>query len=146
MKIQTLLYNNTEKPRVIMVPALLSLAAPEVVITNDAINVDKDGIMNLSFQWVCPIEYACGFVVLCFVLLTDRGWDKMATFYYWFDMNTLPIFFRASLALGQSYDCPSANEVTLKNMDKLTGTKQQQNTAKCKTVWCIIQFNSPFSP
>ena len=29
----------------------------------------------------------------------------------------LPIFFRvASLALGQSYDCPSAGEVILKNM------------------------------
>ena len=31
----------------------------------------------------------------------------------------LSIFFRiASLALGQSYDCPSASEATLKNMDK----------------------------
>ena len=31
----------------------------------------------------------------------------------------LPKFFRvASLALGQSYDCPSAREATLKNMGK----------------------------
>ena len=32
----------------------------------------------------------------------------------------LPIFFRVtSLALGQSHDCPSAGEVTLKDMGKI---------------------------
>ena len=35
----------------------------------------------------------------------------------------LPIFFRiTSLALGQSYDCPGASEVILKNMGKYTNT------------------------
>ena len=33
--------------------------------------------------------------------------------------STLPISFRlSSLALGQSYDCPSASEATLKDMGK----------------------------
>ena len=46
----------------------------------------------------------------------------------WF-ITYLPISFRVtSLALGQSYDCPSASEVTLKNMDKMICTKTQQNT------------------
>ena len=37
----------------------------------------------------------------------------------WHHVVHLPIFFRvSSLALGQSYDCPSASEVTLKNMGK----------------------------
>ena len=39
-------------------------------------------------------------------------------FCYGFVLANLSIFFRvASLALGQSYDCPSASEATLKNMD-----------------------------
>ena len=43
----------------------------------------------------------------------------------------VPIPFRvASLALGQSYDCPSASEVTLKGMGKLTSSKPLQNTIK----------------
>ena len=42
-------------------------------------------------------------------------------------MLSLPISFRvASLALGQSYDCPSASEVTLKDMK----TDWQQTTPK----------------
>ena len=44
-------------------------------------------------------------------------------FVWWFDTghSFLPISFRvASLALGQSHDCPSASEVTLKDMGKLT--------------------------
>ena len=43
----------------------------------------------------------------------------------------LPIFFRvASLALGQSHDCPNASEVTLKNIsksDSFQNYKTQQN-------------------
>ena len=35
-------------------------------------------------------------------------------------VHDLPIFSRgASLALGQSYDCPSASEATLKDMGKI---------------------------
>ena len=44
-------------------------------------------------------------------------------------MIHLPIFFRvASLALGQSYDCPSASEVTLKDMDKRKRCASHQST------------------
>ena len=40
------------------------------------------------------------------------------------DLTYLPIFFRvSSLALGQSYDCPSASELTLMNMGKIRVTK-----------------------
>ena len=52
----------------------------------------------------------------------------------WFYVIILPIYFRvASLALGQSYDCPSASEVTLKYMGKVklnqTTTKQSRASA-----------------
>ena len=43
----------------------------------------------------------------------------------------LPISFRVtSLALGQSYDCPSAGEVTLKDAGKMADSKRQQNKRK----------------
>ena len=39
---------------------------------------------------------------------------------HWINMMHLPIFFRVtSLALGQSYDCPSASEGTLRNRGKI---------------------------
>ena len=39
---------------------------------------------------------------------------------FWTYMADLPIFFRlTSLALGQSFDCPSASEVSLKDMGKI---------------------------
>ena len=48
-------------------------------------------------------------------------------------MINLPISFRvASLALGQSYDCPGASEATLEDMGKSTGTWPQHNTTKYK--------------
>ena len=44
----------------------------------------------------------------------------------WLHVFYLPIFFMVvSLALGQSYDCPSACEATLKNVSK---NDQYQNT------------------
>ena len=43
----------------------------------------------------------------------------LALIYHGLDDSNLPISFRfTSLALGQSYDCPSAHEVTLKDMGK----------------------------
>ena len=49
--------------------------------------------------------------------------------HYWINMMYLPISFRvASLALGQSYDCPSASEATLKDMDEIDHQVPQQNT------------------
>ena len=42
-------------------------------------------------------------------------------------MNYLPISFRvAALALGQSYDCPSASEATLKDMGQISGMQPQE--------------------
>ena len=66
-------------------------------------------------------------------------------------------FFRIpSLALGQSYDCPSANEATLKKMGKLSQESQGTNdTASLpgnnvhKTVdflWDILYFMSLYPP
>ena len=57
----------------------------------------------------------------------------------------LPIFFRvASLTLGQSYDCPSVSEGTLKNIVKTyqfqTSTQQSiYHFLGCTTVWDNIQ-------
>ena len=49
--------------------------------------------------------------------------DILFWFYYRFVIDSLDlsyIYFRvASLALGQSYDCPSASKATLKDMDKI---------------------------
>ena len=58
--------------------------------------------MELLQSWAKPSKYAHCCVVLCFVVVI------------WIHGIHLPISFRvASLALGQSYDCPSASEVTL---------------------------------
>ena len=53
-----------------------------------------------------------------------------------------PISFRvASLALGQSYDCPSASEVILKDMGKII---QQQTITECTKVWTIwVHYYTP---
>ena len=56
--------------------------------------------------------------LLCFGLV----WYQLILpifFFVWLYGLILPILFRvASLTLGQSYDCPSASEVTLNNMGK----------------------------
>ena len=61
----------------------------------------------MSFA-VWPIRHECYFVMLLYYQL------------FWTYMADLPIFFRlTSLALGQSFDCPSASEVSLKDMGKI---------------------------
>ena len=51
----------------------------------------------------------------------------------------LPISFRVtSLALGQSYDCPSASEVTLKDMGKIY---QYQPTTKHNKTWTVCMIH-----
>ena len=53
-------------------------------------------------------------------------------------MVYLSIFFRiASLALGQSYDCPSASEVTLKDMGKIVEHLSRIEHNKALTM-CVI--------
>ena len=84
---------------------------------------------GLSRTWqytVRPIKYT---ILLCFVLLWLYHHSQ------WIHVIYLPVFFRVtSLALGQSYDCPSASKVTLKDMDKIFehSTSPQQNTPKHK--------------
>ena len=62
---------------------------------------------------VYAIKYVHGFTLLYFVYHHHPQFLS-----YWIQRLPLPISFRvASLALGQSYDCPSAREATLKDMD-----------------------------
>ena len=89
----------------------------------------KGGYCHSQQQY---IPWNMHLVLLCFVLL----WLYHGS--WWIYMVYLPISFRvASLALGQSYDCPSASEATLIDMDK---TNQYQTTAKHNKTWtlCII--------
>ena len=63
------------------------------------INIGLYNVQNIT-RIMCIIH-----ALLCFVVVWYR--------------SVLSIFFRVtSLALGQSYDCPSASEVILKNMGK----------------------------
>ena len=56
----------------------------------------------------------------------------------WIHMIHLPISFRvASLPLGQSYDCPSGSEATLKDMDKAEPITNITKHNKAQTM-CII--------
>ena len=45
--------------------------------------------------------------------------------------------FKASMALGQLYECPSASEVALKDMDKLAQTQTTTNHNQGQNM-CII--------
>ena len=56
------------------------------------------------------------------------GLNILTAYLYGFIFCILPISFRvAALALGQSYDCPSASEVTLKNIDKINHNQTTTN-------------------
>ena len=69
-------------------------------------------------------------VLLCFILFWWYSW--------WIHELYLPIFFRvASLALGQSYDCPSASEVTLNDMIKIDHQLLITKLSNADTI-CII--------
>ena len=83
----------------------------------------------------------CGFSVIQYLIIehkiyrTKYAYSFILLFYiinsYWFHMIHLPISFRvASVALRQSYDCPSATDSTLKDMDKSANIKTKQNTNK----------------
>ena len=51
-----------------------------------------------------------------------------------YEVHSPILFSVTSLALGQSYDCPSASEVTLDNMNKIN---QNQTTKKHKTAQTV---------
>ena len=72
-------------------------------------------------QFCCAI-LCCGFIISSL----------------WCHMIYLPIFFRVtSLALGQSWDCPSASEVTLKDMGKINLYLTTREHKKLQTLYII---------
>ena len=74
---------------------------------------------------LCPIRYAHKFLFLLF--------GQMYYHSLWICGIHLPLYFRvALLALGQSYDCPSASEVTLKDSGKITCTKPKAKPNKAQ--------------
>ena len=74
------------------------------------------------------------FVVLCFVAFIFSAPCEFHLFYSL-------IFFRVtSLALGQSYDCPSVSEVTLKDMVKSVGAKSQQGANHVNSSWEVLKI------
>ena len=73
-------------------------------------------------------EYSIALIMHTLVLSFVLFW-----FYYQLliHMSNSPIFSRVtSLALGQSYDCPSASEAILKDMGKVTYITPQQDITK----------------
>ena len=69
-----------------------------------------------TFHKICNVK---NFIVFVLILCFDS---------YWIHVIYSPIFFRvASLALGQSYDCPSASEATLKSKGNHNHTQKPMN-------------------
>ena len=59
-------------------------------------------------------------------------------------VTRLPISFRIiSMALGQSYDCPSAIDITLKDMGKTELHEAITKHNKARTVYKIIRMYLP---
>ena len=62
----------------------------------------------------------------------------------WLHMSKLSIFFRVtSLSLGQSHDCPSASEATLKNMGKINKYHITARDKKIQTLM-VSQYRNFF--
>ena len=86
------------------------------------------------------IKYEYCLLALCFAVVISSVHVIHALY--------LPVFFRvASLALGQSYDCPSASEVTLNYMGEIGRYQNRtQNTTKREPgawfLWCVFYIPS----
>ena len=95
------------------------LASPHFTLQYNSFTRKQECIHNKILKTVHPIKYAqLYFALFCCGYFISNHWNHVIK---------LPISFRvASMALGQSYDCPSASEVTLKDMGKID---QHQNTA-----------------
>ena len=85
-------------------------------------------ILGCLIEWTIYTYFIiCTWVCFCFFL-------AMSLFLV-VSYAVLSVFFRvASLALGQSYDCPSASEVTLKKMGRIGQYLTTANITKHK--WC----------
>ena len=79
-------------------------------------------------------QYCCHSVLLHLVMVAQT-WSELI------HMKHMPLTVRvASLALGQSYDCPSAIEVTLK-MCKISWYQATTKYDRMRT-WCFIRMTS----
>ena len=90
----------------------------------------------LGKHGVYPIKYTHSLVVLCNLILVKLR-------FYFGSLWFIAISFRvASLALGQSYDCPSASEATLKDMGKIrqyhTAIKRNKVQNCVHIIWRIL--------
>ena len=115
--------------------------------------------MWIAIQWVCRIDMYHSNKILCFVwivtplavghLMQDiprnlYGVHDLICFFILRYELILPLSFRVtSLALGQSYDCPSASNVTLEDMAKrnpmnMSGTHDITTTKQSTTNTCIL--------
>ena len=91
------------------------------------------GANNMFLKYVSSVKSMIG--CCCCWLVLDQ-----VVLWHWtcekpLHVIHLLIFFRiTSLALGQSYDCPSASEVILNNMGK---TNSYQTTTKHNKAWTV---------
>ena len=96
-------------PDVIMVTVYLVHAAPDVImVTVYLVHAASDVIMVTIYLVHFRTQFCCALFCSGFITISCL-----------IHMIRLPLFFRvASLALEQLCDCPSANEVVLKDMGK----------------------------
>ena len=121
---------------------------------------------NTCHHWppaVYPVDYGSSRVALLALGQLCKGYFLLCFLfglYYqflWIHVTHLPISFRiASLALGQSCDCPSACEVTLKDIGKQVSdvhngpTQQSMNHVRnssdvpLKFQWYLMRSHQPF--
>ena len=96
---------------------------PYLDILRRSITIDVEA----DFRHLSCISHIYALVLLWFVMIASYQGP------IWINLNHLPIFFGvASLALVQSYYCPSSIAVTLKYEAKTVCTKPQQNITKRK--------------
>ena len=90
-------------------------------------------------QWDGYIPWKMHMVLLCFVCC------GYIISFHWMYMIYLPISFSVtSLTLGQSYDCPSASEVTLKDVGKINKYQTTRKHNKTDNKKIILGMCSKF--
>ena len=102
----------------ILVSPISSLPNP----LKPGVQVENDDVVGARPTGNTPTTSEWSTILLPKVRLILEVW-----WYWWIYVNSLSCIRVASLALGQSYDCPSASEVTLKDMGQSIGTIWQMN-------------------
>ena len=95
-------------------------------------------LLNHCEHTAYPLKYVHVSVVFCFVVV--------ALFIGWFSADSRGSFTHIlqgcfPLALGQSYDYPSASEATQKNVDKIDRYQTLTNQEKCAWFLRYIVYN-----